>query len=99
VRGLGRVPQHADARKRRNDLSEQLELPRLAMNPFATGSPTDIMTIGMLVVAFFAAWTPSEPRATITSTWSRTSSAASPDSRSNCPSEERCSISVFCPSM
>ena len=51
--------------------------PRLATSPSSTGSIGKIMTMGMLLVAFFAASAADPAGATITSTLCRTSSAAS----------------------
>jgi hypothetical protein len=51
---------------------------RLATKPAATGSaPVAAITIGIVAVASFAAWTIVAPLATITSTRRRTRSAAS----------------------
>ena len=57
---------------------------RLVTRPNATGSPAMTKTIGMVVVAAFAASAGSVPTATITATRRRTRSAASEGSRSNC---------------
>ena len=54
----------------------------LATSPLPKGSPAAVMTIGMVKVARLAASGPSVPRATMTSTLRRTSSAASSGSRS-----------------
>jgi hypothetical protein len=57
---------------------------RLDTRPAPTGSPALVMTIGIVVVACLAAEGPGEPWDTMTSTFSRTSSAAKPGSRSYC---------------
>src|SRR5262249_8866281 len=49
---------------------------RLATKPVPTGSPADANTIGMTDVACFAARTDAVPQVTMTSTFSRTNSAA-----------------------
>ncbi len=55
---------------------------RLAMRPVPTGSSLSTITMGIVVVACLAAWIAGVPFATITSTGSRTSSAARAGSRS-----------------
>jgi hypothetical protein len=54
---------------------------RLATRPICTGSPAIVKTIGTVVVAAFAATFPGV-LATITATWSRTSSATIAGTRS-----------------
>ena len=71
---------------------------RLATSPVSTGSLGKIMTIGMLLVAFFAASAADPAGATITSTLRRTRSAASSGNRSTFPSAHRYSMTRFCPS-
>src|SRR2546423_1865351 len=48
---------------------------RLATTPWPTGSPTPVMTTGIVAVAFFAASAAGVPRVTIRSTFDLTSSA------------------------
>src|SRR5215469_1704495 len=62
---------------------------RLATRPAPTGSPTLTITIGIVLVAFLAANDACVTTETITSTLSRTNSAASCGSRSNLPSANR----------
>src|SRR5262245_30409749 len=63
---------------------------RLSMNPSPTGSALpEIMTMGIISVAFLAAATPCVPSATMMSTLSRTSSTARSGSRSDLPSVDR----------
>jgi hypothetical protein len=57
---------------------------RLATMPSATRSSETATTMGMVVVACFAASAPGVVLATITSGWSWTSSAARLGSRSHC---------------
>jgi hypothetical protein len=64
-----------------------------------SGSPIAAMTMGVVVVAFFAARTAGVPLVTITSTFKRTKSVASSANRSPRPSAERYSITRFCSSM
>ena len=71
---------------------------RVATNPRPTGSPPVAMTIGMLVVAFFAARAAGLPAVTTTSTLRRTSSSANVGSRSSWPSTHRTSKATVCPS-
>ena len=71
---------------------------RLCTRPEPTGSATAAMTIGMVVVACFAANAHGVKVATITSTGSRASSLASSGNRSVFPSAERTSKAKFCPS-
>src|SRR5262245_947731 len=59
---------------------------RLATKPVPTGSPADANTIGMTDVACFAARTDAVPQVTMTSTFSRTNSAAISARRSLRPS-------------
>jgi hypothetical protein len=59
---------------------------RLATNHKATGSPTNIMTIGIVEVAALAASIAGAVTATMTSGASRTNSAARAGRRSKCPS-------------
>jgi hypothetical protein len=56
------------------------------------------MTIGIVFVAFRAAATAGLLVATMRSTWSRTSSAASSGKRSAAPCAHRHSIAMFLPS-
>ena len=49
---------------------------RLATRPLPTGSAANVTTMGMVVVARLAAWAAGVDEVTITSTLSRTSSAA-----------------------
>src|SRR5215831_8938242 len=72
---------------------------RLVTRPAPTGSPTFSITIGIVVVAFLAAKDACVTTATITSTWSRTNSAARSGNRENCPSADRYSMRTFWPSM
>jgi stage V sporulation protein G len=74
-------------------------LARLATNPCSTASSTAPMTMGIVLVACFAARTPGGVMVTITSTFSRTSSAASSGSRSALPSADRYSREMFRPSI
>src|SRR5213595_2696236 len=71
---------------------------RLATSPISTGSLGKIMTMGMLLVAFFAASAADPAGATITSTLRRTNSAARSGSRSTFPSAHRYSMMRFWPS-
>ena len=59
---------------------------RLDTSPAATGSPAVVVTIGIALVAYLAAKGPGVPWDTMTSTLSRTSSAARAGSRSYFPS-------------
>ena len=74
---------------------------RLSTRPASTGSiPPPVITMGIVLVAFLAAWivvTP--PATTMISTLRRTSSAASSGYRSRFPSAYRYSMAMFCPSM
>src|SRR5262249_23475838 len=72
---------------------------RLATRPVATGSPGSAKTIGIIVVACFAAKIDWVPYVTITSTLSRTNSAAISAARSLRPSAQRYSIATFRPSL
>jgi len=58
---------------------------KLATNPARTGSPTAIMTIGIVVVVCLAACVAALPEVTMTSTGSLASSLAAAASRSGCP--------------
>jgi hypothetical protein len=58
---------------------------RLPTNPDPTGSPTPTMTIGIAVVAFLAASVACPADVTMTSTFSRTSSAARSGNVPVCP--------------
>jgi hypothetical protein len=62
---------------------------RLATNPLPTGSVSNVMTMGMVAVAYFADGTTVGPAVTITSTFKRTSSDARLASRSTLPSAHR----------
>ena len=57
-----------------------------ATNPFPTGSASDAMTIGIVLVAFLAARVTLVPSVTMISTFSWTSSPASLGTRSSLPS-------------
>ena len=71
---------------------------RLATKPLPTGSPAIAKTIGMTDVACFAART-AAPDVTMTSTLSRTNSAAISAKRSLRPSAQRYSIATVRPSI
>src|SRR5262245_10562044 len=72
---------------------------RLATNPALIGSPLP-KTIGMVVVAAFAARAEgSPPAATSTATWRLTSSAARAGNRSYSPRAQRNSMTTFLPSV
>src|SRR5262249_56846782 len=71
----------------------------LAPRPLPPGSPTAAKTIGMTDVACFAAITDGVPCATMTSTFSRTNSAAISAARSLRPSAQRYSIVPVRPSI
>src|SRR3972149_5269779 len=71
---------------------------RLATSPLATGSPAATMTIGIVRVTCLAAVGPGVPALTMTSTLSRTRSAARWVSRSSLPSAHRYSMARFRPS-
>src|SRR3989440_9215896 len=71
---------------------------RLATSPVPIGSPVSAMTIGISCVACLAARAVGVNQVTITSTLRRTSSAANSGSRSRCPSADRNSNRMFCPS-
>ena len=73
--------------------------PRLATRRLATGSPTLANTIGMTDVACFVARTCGVPEVTMTSTLSRTNSAAIWTKRSARPSDQRYSIVMVRPSL
>src|SRR5262249_53310069 len=68
---------------------------RLATKPEPTGSAAVAITIGMAVVAFFAADADGFPAVTIRSTFRRTRSAASSDSVSGFCSPNRYSMVIF----
>jgi len=70
---------------------------RLATRPSATGSFTAVMTIGIVVVARFAASVAGVPVVMMTSTPCRTSAAARSGSSSS-RSAKRSSRMRFCPS-
>src|SRR5262249_22572853 len=63
-----------------------------------TGSLLTAMTMGIVVVACWAARIASSPSVTMMSTWRRISSATSAGSRSYCPSAKRDSMVMFRPS-
>src|SRR5215510_318587 len=71
---------------------------RLATNPFATGSLSCVMTIGIVAVAFLAGPVAPKPPVTMISTLRRASSAASAGRRSFFPSADRHSMIMFFPS-
>src|SRR5262249_561548 len=71
---------------------------RLATRPVATGSPGSAKTIGIIVVACFAAKIDWVPYVTITSPLGRTNSAGISAARSLRPSAQRYSIATFRPS-
>ena len=70
---------------------------RLATSPLPNGSPTPTMTMGIVRVARLAARDACVTTVTMTSTLSRTNSAARSGSRSNLPSAHRDSMTMFCP--
>ena len=72
---------------------------RLATRPSPTGSPAFAITMGMEVVAFFAANADGPDVATIRSTLRRTKSAASSGRRSDFCSANRYSRVIFFPSI
>ena len=72
--------------------------PRLVTSPRVTGSPAPTMTMGIVVVACLAARAAGAPPVTITSTLSRTSSAARLGNDSVLSSAQRHSRVTFCPS-
>jgi hypothetical protein len=72
---------------------------RLATKPEPTGSPEFAITMGMVLVAPFAANGVGPPTVTIRSTLRRTNSAASSGSRSRFPSAYRYSMVRFFPSI
>src|SRR5439155_198320 len=71
---------------------------RLATTPCPTGSPTPVMTTGIVPVAFLAARAADVPLVRIRSTFSRTSSAARLGNRSSRPSADRYSMTKLFPS-
>ena len=72
---------------------------RLATKPAPTGSPEFAITMGMVVVAFFAANAGGVAETTIRSTLRRTRSAASSGRRSGFCSANRYSMVMFFPSI
>ena len=72
---------------------------RLATKPAPTGSAELVITMGMVLVAFFAANGVGPPVATIRSTFRRTRSAASSGRRSGFCSANRYSMVIFFPSI
>ena len=72
---------------------------RLATKPSPTGSPAFVITMGIEVVAFFAANANGTPVTTIKSTLRRTNSAARLGRRSFFPSANRYSMAKFFPSV
>ena len=72
---------------------------KLATKPVPTGSSSWVMTMGTVVVAFLAGRVAASPPVTMTSTFRRTSSAASAGSRSKFPSLPRHSMIRLFPSM
>src|SRR5262245_34130233 len=72
---------------------------RLATRPAPTGSPMLVITMGMVVVAFFAANAGTADETTIRSTFRRTRSAASSGRRSFFCSANRYSMVMFFPSI
>ena len=72
---------------------------RLATKPAPTGSPAFVITMGMVVVAFFAANAGGVAETTIRSTLRRTRSAASSGRRSFFCSANRYSMVKFFPSI
>src|SRR5215813_2439549 len=72
---------------------------RLVTDPWATGSTSPAMTMGIVLVASLAARVaPPPPPVTITSTFNRTNSAARAERRSSSPSACRYSMTMFFPS-
>src|SRR5215471_18258696 len=72
---------------------------RLMTRPVPIGYPVSAITIGISRVACFAATAVGVNQVTMTSTLRRTSSAASSGSRLICPSADRNSNRMFCPSI
>jgi hypothetical protein len=72
---------------------------RLGTSPVPTGSATPSITMGIIVVAFFAARIAGSEDARMTSTLSATSSTASAGKRSRFPSAQRNSMTRFWPSI
>src|SRR5262245_39140422 len=72
---------------------------KLAIRPSATGSTEVVITMGMVVVAFFVANTGAVDVPTMTSTLRRTSSATSSGRRSFFCSANRYSMVIFFPSI
>jgi len=73
-------------------------LGEIATSPVPTGSPAAARTIGIVLVACFAASGATVPPDTMTSTLRPTSSAASSGRRSAFPSAYRYSMTIFWPS-
>jgi hypothetical protein len=71
---------------------------RLETRPRLTGSPPVVNTIGIVVVAAFAARAEATPTGTITATWRRTRSAASGARRSDRFSAQPYTSATFSPS-
>ena len=71
---------------------------RLGTRPAPTASAIRVITMGTVAVACLAAWADGVLTARMTSTWSRTSSAASALSRSFFPSAFRNAMVRLCPS-
>ena len=71
----------------------------LATSPEPTGSPLTIITMGIVLVACFAARTAASPPAKMTSTWSCTSSAASFGRAASCPRASRITKVIVSPSI
>src|SRR5215475_2377703 len=72
---------------------------RLATKPAPTGSTAFVVTMGMVLVAPFAANPAGSPVTTIRSTFRRTNSAASSGRRPDFPSANRYSKVIFFPSI
>ena len=70
---------------------------RLVTKPAPTGSTAFVITMGMVLVAPFAANPAGPPVIMIKSTLRRTKSAASSGRRSGFPSANRCSMVIFFP--
>jgi hypothetical protein len=71
---------------------------KLATSPVPTGSAADGMTMGIVLVAFFAAWITGVAPATMRATFRRTNSSANAGRRSMLPAAQRYSIEMLCPS-
>jgi len=74
--------------KRVRAIGDGQRLGEFETTPFPTGSPLNAMTMGMVLVARFAAHD-AGPNAIITLTLLATNSLASAGSRFNCPSAQR----------